>query len=105
MGLTTGYDSRKEDGTPDLPLNLGGEMITYYLADLEAEITLRSSGTEPKIKFYSEMRVADTQGDDESGRRRIAKLVRAVVLQLLNPDRNRLQKRPTDVDFYAGGVL
>lgn len=51
--LTLGYDSRTGDGRAELPLNLGGEMITYYFG--EAEVTLRSSGTEPKIKFYSEM--------------------------------------------------
>lgn len=28
--LTIGYDSRTPDGKPELPLNLGGEMITYY---------------------------------------------------------------------------
>ena len=31
--LTIGYDSRTSDGKPELPLNLGGEMITYYFGE------------------------------------------------------------------------
>lgn len=54
--LTDGYDSTTPDKKPKLPLNIGGEMITYTF-DVGATITLRTSGTEPKIKFYCEMKV------------------------------------------------
>ena len=33
--LTLGYDSRTSDGKPELPLNLGGEMITYYFGEAQ----------------------------------------------------------------------
>jgi hypothetical protein len=54
--LTDGYDSTTPDKKPKLPLNIGGEMITYTF-EVGATITLRTSGTEPKIKFYCEMKV------------------------------------------------
>ena len=54
--LTDGYDSTTPDKKPLLPLNIGGEMITYTF-EVGATITLRTSGTEPKLKFYCEMKV------------------------------------------------
>jgi phosphomannomutase len=50
--VTTGYDSREADKKCKWPIQ-SGQMITFYLAN--ASITLRTSGTEPKIKYYSEI--------------------------------------------------
>lgn len=62
--LTTGseYDSETKDKKPILPVT-GGEMITFKLGSVEAGVqvvmTLRTSGTEPKIKYYIEGRGSD----------------------------------------------
>ncbi|CAK9092456.1 unnamed protein product [Durusdinium trenchii] len=93
--LTVGYDSRTPDGVPELPLNLGGEMITYYFDAVEADVTLRSSGTEPKIKFYSEMR------SDKGDVSELRKLVRAVVCTLLDPFAHGLEVRPEDQELLT----
>lgn len=58
--LTVGYDSSSKlpNHTPDLPVSSGTQMITFQLATpdgLPLEITIRTSGTEPKIKYYSEL--------------------------------------------------
>jgi len=81
--LTTGYDSRTADKKASLPLNLGGEMVTYYFEG-GAEVTLRTSGTEPKIKWYSEM-----AGPQD----RLDQLVQTLVEVLLKPDENGLERR------------
>jgi len=47
--LTRGYDSATADGKPLLPVDPTAEMITFHLEN-GACITLRTSGTEPKIK-------------------------------------------------------
>eukprot|EP00929_Paragymnodinium_shiwhaense_P100530 TRINITY_DN6291_c0_g1_i1.p1 TRINITY_DN6291_c0_g1~~TRINITY_DN6291_c0_g1_i1.p1 ORF type:complete len:657 (-),score=170.73 TRINITY_DN6291_c0_g1_i1:210-1886(-) len=97
--LTVGYDTRQPDGKPELPLNLGGEMITYYFDEIEAMVTLRSSGTEPKIKWYSEMRsAADAK---EASMAKLAAMVKAAVLDLLDPYSNGLEVRPDDVDLLG----
>lgn len=51
--MTMGYDSRTESKKPDLPQQ-SGQMITFYL-DNGAVVTIRTSGTEPKIKWYIEL--------------------------------------------------
>lgn len=62
--LTTGsaYDSETEDRKPVLPVS-GGNMITFKLGSAEEGVqvvmTLRTSGTEPKIKYYIEGRGLD----------------------------------------------
>lgn len=56
-------------------------------------MTLRTSGTEPKIKWYSEMR-SDVAGDPK-----LQSLVRHVVCSLLEPVANGLEIRPEDRDF------
>jgi phosphomannomutase len=54
--LTVGYDSSKEDKRPVLPVSKSTEMITFYFTN-GCLVTLRTSGTEPKIKYYMEMKL------------------------------------------------
>ncbi|KZV59647.1 hypothetical protein PENSPDRAFT_678913 [Peniophora sp. CONT] len=53
--LTVGYDSSNPPYKPTLPLS-SGHMVQFRAADANAKITLtiRTSGTEPKIKYYLE---------------------------------------------------
>lgn len=52
--LTTGFDSRQSDGKAQLPTSSSTQMITFYFEN-GLEATLRTSGTEPKIKYYTEL--------------------------------------------------
>lgn len=51
--LTTGTDTAQPDGKSMLPSSRSSQMITFTLEN-DTVITLRTSGTEPKIKYYSE---------------------------------------------------
>ena len=55
--MTLGYDSSTPDHKTVLPQQ-GGQMITFYL-DNGCSCTIRTSGTEPKIKWYIELGAAD----------------------------------------------
>lgn len=52
--LTTGYDSAMKNNIPDLPVSKSSQMITCWLegstTDDGIRLTVRASGTEPKIK-------------------------------------------------------
>jgi phosphomannomutase len=48
--LTTGFDSAQPDGVALMPSAAGSEMITYTFEN-GCVTTLRTSGTEPKIKY------------------------------------------------------
>jgi len=48
-----GYDSQTKDNKPTLPI--GENMITFYFEN-SCVVTLRMSGTEPKLKYYTELR-------------------------------------------------
>lgn len=52
--LTVGYDSTKPGNKPILPVSSSSHMITFYMEN-GATITIRTSGTEPKVKWYSEL--------------------------------------------------
>lgn len=52
--LTTGYDSNEEDGLAKLPVSRSSQMVTFNF-DNGLVATLRTSGTEPKIKYYTEL--------------------------------------------------
>ena len=54
----TGRDTGTADGAPTLPWTPGDMMITFRLSG-GAELTLRASGTEPKLKYYLEVRAED----------------------------------------------
>jgi len=82
-------------------------MITFYF-DNGCEITIRASGTEPKIKWYSEIRKKKKNKqtsennpmiDDEQFRKEtkqeLDQLVDAVIEQFLQPKKNGLTERET----------
>uniref|UniRef100_G3MPT2 Phosphoglucomutase-2 n=1 Tax=Amblyomma maculatum TaxID=34609 RepID=G3MPT2_AMBMU len=52
--LTTGYDDTQPDKKAILPTSSSSQMITFYFEN-GCVITIRTSGTEPKIKYYSEL--------------------------------------------------
>jgi len=52
--LTVGYDNSREDLKPTLPVSASSEMITFEFEN-GCVLTIRGSGTEPKIKYYSEI--------------------------------------------------
>nr|KAI8734278.1 phosphoglucomutase-2-like [Biomphalaria glabrata] len=53
--LTVGYDSSTPDNKPILPTSKSSHMITFTFSN-GCVATLRTSGTEPKIKYYAEHR-------------------------------------------------
>ncbi|KAI8983747.1 hypothetical protein BDB01DRAFT_843111 [Pilobolus umbonatus] len=86
--LTVGYDSNTEDNQPTLPVSSSSEMITFKLEN-NTVFTIRTSGTEPKIKYYSELR-----GDsEEQARIDLNKVVDAIGDELMEYEKNGLQKR------------
>lgn len=50
--LTTGYDSSSTDGKATLPVSKSSDNVTFELENGEVIMTIRTSGTEPKLKFY-----------------------------------------------------
>lgn len=52
--LTTGIDTAQPDNRAILPVSKSSQMITFSFEN-GVMLTLRTSGTEPKIKYYTEM--------------------------------------------------
>lgn len=79
--LTVGYDDSQPDLKPLLPVQSGTQMITFTFVN-GAIVTLRTSGTEPKIKYYCEH-----HGDSfQSTRDILDDLVASVIAELLQPE-------------------
>ncbi|KAH8298428.1 hypothetical protein KR044_002484 [Drosophila immigrans] len=93
--LTTGYDSSTPDKKATLPVNETIQMITFSFKN-GFVITLRTSGTEPKMKYYAEMcgRPEDKRWDE------LIKLTKrmtdAAVNEFYEPEKNGLQRKPED---------
>ncbi|XP_065081833.1 phosphopentomutase [Ochlerotatus camptorhynchus] len=90
--LTTGYDSAQEDGKALLPSSKSSQMITFSFEN-GAVITLRTSGTEPKIKYYAEMCAKPGQRDWNASRTTLREMVDSIVEELLEPAKNNLTPR------------
>lgn len=90
--LTTGYDSSQPDGKAILPSSKSSQMITFSFEN-GAVITLRTSGTEPKIKYYAEMCAKPGQRDWNASRATLRTMVDAIVEELLEPAKNNLTPR------------
>uniref|UniRef100_A0A914C422 Phosphoglucomutase (alpha-D-glucose-1,6-bisphosphate-dependent) n=1 Tax=Acrobeloides nanus TaxID=290746 RepID=A0A914C422_9BILA len=92
--LTTGYDNEQVGNKAVLPLSTSSEMITFTLEN-GSIATLRASGTEPKIKYYIELKTdpGKEEKDLQSVLDELGELEKNVVETLLQPQRYGLQPR------------
>ncbi|XP_072748154.1 phosphopentomutase isoform X1 [Anoplolepis gracilipes] len=89
--LTTGYDNTKPDNKAILPVSKSTQMITFTFKN-GLVTTLRTSGTEPKIKYYNEL--CGSPGEDLAKLKSILKeMVSAIVTEFLQPEVNGLIPR------------
>eukprot|EP00743_Colponemidia_sp_Colp-15_P004496 GILK01004848.1.p1 GENE.GILK01004848.1~~GILK01004848.1.p1 ORF type:complete len:617 (-),score=128.04 GILK01004848.1:158-1951(-) len=79
--LTTGFDNEQPNNTAILPTSSSSQMITFTFEN-GGVITLRTSGTEPKIKYYSELKGSDEHQTKEE----LAAMVDAVIQELFRPE-------------------
>lgn len=88
--ITKGYDSEMSDKKSTLPLTPDSHMIMYEF-DNNASIILRTSGTEPKIKCYSDMSAGSAGSENDSElHATLASFVNECVDYLLQPQVNHL---------------
>ncbi|XP_072920953.1 phosphopentomutase [Hemitrygon akajei] len=85
--LTTGYDSSQPDKKAVLPTSKSSQMITFTFKN-GCVATLRTSGTEPKIKYYSELCAPPGNCDPEKLKEELNDLVNALVEHFFQPEKN-----------------
>ncbi|XP_053273598.1 phosphoglucomutase-2 isoform X1 [Pleuronectes platessa] len=91
--LTTGYDSNQPDKKAVLPTSSSSQMITFSFSN-GCVATLRTSGTEPKIKYYTELCAAPGNSDVTHLKKELDDLVDAIVENFFEPQKNKLQPKP-----------
>jgi phosphomannomutase len=90
--LTTGFDSSESSKISKLPSSKSSQMITFTL-DNGTVVTLRTSGTEPKIKYYSEYCATPDENDWELIKNKLSEIVEHIIEELLEPKKNDLIPR------------
>ncbi|KAJ8336041.1 hypothetical protein SKAU_G00393840 [Synaphobranchus kaupii] len=91
--LTTGYDSDQPDKKAVLPTSKSSQMITFTFSN-GGVATMRTSGTEPKIKYYTELCAAPGNSDLKRLKMELDDLVDAIVEHFFEPEKNKLKPRP-----------
>ncbi|XP_035001792.1 phosphoglucomutase-2 [Hippoglossus stenolepis] len=91
--LTTGYDSNQPDKKAVLPTSSSSQMITFSFSN-GGVATMRTSGTEPKIKYYTELCAAPGNSDVTHLKKELDDLVDAIVENFFEPQKNKLQPKP-----------
>nr|XP_020647537.1 glucose 1,6-bisphosphate synthase isoform X1 [Pogona vitticeps] len=87
--VTTGYDSSRPNKKSVLPVSKNSQMITFTFQN-GCVATLRTSGTEPKIKYYAEMCAPPEQSDIAFLEEDLQKLIDALIENFLEPSKNGL---------------
>ena len=88
--LTAGIDSSQPEYTPILPTSKSSQMITFYLSN-GIVLTVRTSGTEPKIKFYSEFYDKSKKFDNKEDAQMFLKMhMKNIINFLIEPAKNGL---------------
>ncbi|XP_031429719.1 glucose 1,6-bisphosphate synthase [Clupea harengus] len=90
--VTTGYDSSQSDQKCVLPVTKNSQMVTFTFQN-GIVATLRTSGTEPKIKFYTEFCAPPGKSDIMNLEDELKKVTSALVEEFLEPDKNNLIRR------------
>ncbi|KAK2918997.1 phosphoglucomutase-2 isoform X1 [Channa argus] len=91
--LTTGYDNNQPENKAVLPTSSSSQMITFTFSN-GGVATMRTSGTEPKIKYYTELCAAPGNSDVISLKKELDELVDAIVESFFEPQKNKLQPKP-----------
>ena len=91
--MTTGFDNSKPDNKPTLPTSKSSQMITFTFEN-GCVATLRTSGTEPKIKYYTEHKPDPRKGlDKDSVQHELEDIVQCIIKYFLQPQKYNLQTR------------
>ncbi|CAG0883843.1 unnamed protein product [Darwinula stevensoni] len=91
--LTVGYDSSQVNKKPILPTSKSSQMITFYLEN-GCVATLRTSGTEPKVKYYAEI-CTEPDGMDWAALDEIISTVEQHIIEdFMQPSVNGLLPKP-----------
>ncbi|KAM7168441.1 phosphopentomutase isoform 2-T2 [Macrochelys suwanniensis] len=90
--LTTGYDSSQPDQKAVLPTSKSSQMITFTFAN-GGVATMRTSGTEPKIKYYAELCAPPGNSDPGQLKKELDELVSAIEECFFQPEKNKLQPK------------
>lgn len=90
--LTTGYDSNQPDNKAILPTSKSSQMITFTFAN-GGVATMRTSGTEPKIKYYAELCAAPGNSDFDMLKKELDDLADAIEEYFFQPEKNKLQRK------------
>jgi phosphomannomutase len=88
--LATGLDTREADRKARLPVSAASPMVTFYFEG-GAVLTVRGSGTEPKIKWYCEA-VGESQA---AAKTLVDRIVNGAVAEILKPDEYSFTRRVT----------
>ncbi|XP_060529491.1 phosphopentomutase isoform X2 [Cylas formicarius] len=87
--LTTGYDNTQPGNRAILPVSCSAQMITFVF-DNGLHCTLRTSGTEPKIKYYTELCSSPDVTDQSVIEKTLRETVTAICEEFLEPAKNSL---------------
>lgn len=88
--LSVGLDTSKHDRVAALPSSKVSPMITFFFENGVA-MTIRGSGTEPKVKWYSEIISSTSEGMEEQ----LVSFVTKAVEELMRPAQFGFLARPT----------
>ncbi|XP_050504294.1 phosphopentomutase [Diabrotica virgifera virgifera] len=88
--LTTGYDNNQPDNKAVLPVSADTEMITFYFEN-GLVCTLRTSGTEPKIKYYTELCASPEIRDRSQLTSLLKEMVDAICEEMFQPTKYNLK--------------
>ncbi|KAI9500420.1 hypothetical protein BX070DRAFT_60113 [Coemansia spiralis] len=78
---------KADEYKPTFPVSSGSHMITFETRN-GGRLTMRTSGTEPKIKYYLEIR--NTDNDRIAAAKDLARMVDAVANELVEASKNEL---------------
>ena len=90
--LNSGFDSGQPDTKAILPLSKSSYMITFFMEN-GIILTIRTSGTEPKIKYYTEAIGPPGESDWSVMDKLLADVVDKMIKQCLEPDKNGLKPK------------
>ncbi|GFS73625.1 phosphoglucomutase-2 [Nephila pilipes] len=92
--LTTGFDSLQPNKKAILPCSSSTQMITFYFEN-GCEATIRTSGTEPKVKYYTEIVAKVPEEEWENVKNVLHKMVDLMITHWMQPEKNGFLPRPT----------